>query len=594
MCVWALPLWLFAQSNEDNLAMQYYQDGNYQQAAVLLEKLYSKTKDDAYFNLYFNALLKSRQYQEAEKITRKMIRQNPESLKYEALLGKVYKEQGQQENASKAFDHVISALPRQEVIIRDLANELYQMAEYDLAVKVFTRGRKILDNEQLFTFELISLYRYKRDKDMLIQEYLNALSASPQLLLQAESSFSTVFENNADYLNLQNSLFKRIQKEATNEAYVKLLIWQFLQQKEYDQALRQLIALDRRTKDDGTLLFENAQIFVAGKAWITAASAYTYLLTKGKENPYYLPAKLKMIDTRYQSLLSGKKEEKDIIELANQYQSILDEYGKTPQTIFAVKRWATLQAHYLHQLDKAEDALETALKIPGINNQDLAEIKLELGDIYALTEQPWEAILMYGQVAKAFENQDTGNEARYRSARLSFYQGNFTYAKSQADVLKASTTQLIANDALNLSLLLSDHLETKTDTLALKMFAAAEFLQFRHLPSAALLKLDSISLVYPENGLADDILLSKSRIYISNRDFSKAAALLRQLITHPQKEVWTDDALFILAGLYEEELNDPEQAKILYQRLITEFPGSMFTAEARRHFRKLRGDNIES
>jgi hypothetical protein len=585
---------LMAQINEERTAMQFYQDGEFQKAALILKKIVEKTKDDSWFNFYFNALLKSKQYDEAEQVTKKLIRKNPASLQYEVLLGRIYKEKGQQENSAKAFEHVVNSIPKDEFIIRELANDLYQMAEYDLAIQVFIKGRKIMDNEQLFTFDLINLYRFKRDKNNLITEFLNALSGAPQMLQQAQTSFSSVFESNSDYLNLQNALYKKIQKDPQNESYVKLLIWQFIQQQEYDMALRQLIALDKRTKDDGFMLFEQTQIFVSNKAYKTAVDAYTYLLAKGKDNPYQLQARLGMLDARYQLLLLGKNGEKEVMLLADQYQSILDEYGKTPATLFALRKMATMQAYYLHRLDLAEATLETALKIQGISDGDKGELKLELADVYTLNNQPWEAILLYGQVAKEFDNQRTGNEANYRTARLSFYQGNFTYAKSQADVLKASTTQLIANDALNLSLLLSDHLDTKTDTMALKMYAAAEFLQFKTQYAAALLKLDSIPKLYPQNSLADEILMSKSQLFIKTKEYSTAAMFLQDLIKSPQTNIWTDDALFILAGLYERELSKPAEAQLLYQKLITDFPGSMFTAEARKHFRKLRGDNIES
>ncbi|MCX2482282.1 tetratricopeptide repeat protein [Pedobacter sp. MR2016-24] len=592
LCV---PFFLAAQYNEENeVAMQYYQDGEFEKAAVVMEKLYSRTRNEAYFDLYFNALLKSRRFDEAEKVTSKLVRQQPDDLRYLAALGKTKKEKGELENARKTFSQLVNLLPEEESKVREIANYLYQMGEYDTALDVFTQGRKIFKNEQMFTFELLSLYRYKKDKNMLIEEYLNALSTMPQMLQQAETVFSSIFEGNSDYLMLQNALFKKIQREPQNESYAKLLTWQYLQQEEYEMALRQLIAQDKRIKDNGAILFENAQTFMANKAYETAIKAYTYLLTKGQENEYFLPAKLAMIDARYQLLLLGGSKKEDIIILADQFQTILTEYGQNARTLFAIRKLANIQAYYLHDLDKAEGSLEAALKFPGISNVEIGEMKLELGDIYVLNQEPWEAILMYEQVAKEFENQNIGNEAKYRSARLSFYQGNFTYAKSQADVLKASTAQLIANDAMNLSLLLSDHLETGTDTLALKMFASAELLQFKNLSLPALARLDSITIKYPQNTLADDILMTRSRIYIRNGEFDKAAVLLNQLIAHPQKNIWTDDALFMLAGLNEVQLNNPEQAKILYQRLITDFPGSMYVAEARKHFRKLRGDNMGS
>lgn len=543
---------------------------------------------------YINSLLQRKQYPEAEKVIRKLIKQYPETAKYKLAQARFHKEQGQLAEAAKIYETIITTLPKEEFEIRGIANDLYQMQEYDVATDVFLQGRKLLGNEQVFTFELLSLYRFKKDKNKLIVEFLNALSTMPQMLLQAQTVFSSLFESNADYLNLQNALFKRMQKEPQNESYAKLLIWQFLQQQEYEMALRQLIAQDKRTKDSGLILFEHAKIFTANKAYETAIKAYTYLLTKGKENEYFLPARLGLADAKYQLLLSGKNDQTEVTVLANEYRAILDEYGKNRNTLFALKKLASIEAYYLNQVQKATQTLETALQINDLSITETGELKLELADLYVLNQEPWEALLKYGQVAEKFENQNIGNEAKFRSARLSFYQGNFTYAKSQLDVLKASTEQLIANDAMDLSLLLTDHLETARDTLALQQYAAAEWLQFRGLSKPAMTKLDSISVLYPENTLHDEILMSKSKIHIKDQDYSAAAPLLKQLIANPQTNNLTDDAVFMLAGLYEDHLNDPEQAKTLYQKLITDFPGSMFAAEARKHYRKLRGDNIES
>lgn len=582
-----------AQDNvDDALAYQFYQQGQYQQAAELLEKLFAKTKNSTYFELYFNALMNLKRFDDAEKLVKKLIRQDNKNTQYGISLARIYQDKGQVDAANKLYAQVINNLPADEFKIREIANYFYNFKAYDLAISAFLQGRKILNDNKPFTYELLSIYRYKKDKNMLIQEYLNALPDIPQLLPQAESVLSSVFEDNADYQLLQSALLKKIQKEPQTEIYTKLLIWQYLQQQEYDMALRQLIAQDKRIKDDGSILFNTASTFVDNKAFATAIKAFEYLTSKGKESPYYLASKVELINAQYQLVIAGQFDQKAIAELANAYQTIIDEYGKNTQTLFALKRMANLQAYYLKDLVKAEQLLESMLTIPGISSTETGQIKLELGNIYILTNQPWEAFLIYEQVAKQFENQDIGNEARYRSAKLSFYQGNFVYAKSQADVLKASTSQLIANDALNLSLLISDNLQSTLDSNALKMYADAEMLQFRNLSAQALAKLDSIAIKFPNNSLIDDILMAKSRIYIKNNEIQNAVKALKLLIEQQSNSIWADDAIFTLADLYEKNLKDTEQSKILYQKLINDYPGSMFTAEARKRFRKLRGDNI--
>lgn len=581
-------------SRDDALAYQYYHQGQFQQAAVLLEKLFNETKDDTYFELYLNSLLRLKKFDEAERLAKKLIRQHPKNFEYNISLARVYQESGQTEAASKLYLQIISNLPADETKIREIANYFYSFQAYDLAISAFLQGRKLLNDIRPFTYELLSIYRYKKDKNMLVHEYLNALPLMPQLLPQAENVLSTIFEDKADYQILQSALLKKMQKEPQTEIYAQLLIWQYLQQQEYEQAVRQLIAQDKRLKDDGSILFNITNTILDNKAYPAAIKGLEYLLGKGKDSPYYLPAKIELINAKNQLLISGQFDKKAILELAAAYQAIIDEYGKSLETLFAMKKLANLQAYYLNELSKAEAALESMLTIPGIPNRETGQIKLDLGDIYILTGQPWEAFLIYEQAAKQFENQDIGNEARYRSAKLSFYQGNFAYAKSQADVLKASTSQLIANDALNLSLLLSDNLQSGVDSAALKMFADAELLNFRNLPTKALAKYDSIARAFPNNSLVDDILMSKAKIYMKQNDISSAVKVLQTLTEEEQNSIWADDALFTLAELYEKNIKEIEIAKNLYQKLINEHPGSMFSAEARKRFRKLRGDNIGS
>lgn len=586
-------LFCIGQDNvDDALAYQFYQQGQYAQAVTLFEKLFNKTKSNTYFEFYFNSLLNLKKYDDAEKLVKSLIKRDSKHIQYGISLARLYQEKGQTEAANKLYAQVINNLPADEFQIRDIANYFYNFKAYDLAISAFQQGRKLLKDNKPFTYELLSIYRYKKDKNMLLQEYLDALPEMPQLLPQAESVLSSVFEDNSDYQVLQSALLKRIQKEPQTDIYTRLLIWQYLQQQEYEMALRQLIAQDKRLKDDGTILFNTCNTFIENKAYATAIKAFEYLISKGKENPYYLPSKVEMINAKYQQVIGGQIDKKSIAELAVAYQSIIEEYGSNNQTLFALKKLADLEAYYLGNPGKAENLFEKMLSIPGVPATEKGQIKLGLGDVYILTKQPWEAFLIYEQVAKQFENQDIGNEARFRSARLSFYQGNFAYAKSQADILKASTSNLIANDALNLSLLISDNLQSTLDSNALKMYADAEMLQFRNLPDQALAKLDSIAVVFPSNSLVDDILMTKSRIYIKQNQVGDAVKMLTALTEQQTSSVWADDALFTLADLYERNLKDMEQAKTLYQKLINDYPGSMFTAEARKRFRKLRGDNV--
>lgn len=579
-------------ADDTALIIQYYRDGDYEKAVVLLEKLFSSPNNEGYFDIYFNSLLKLKRYDAAEKVVKKLMRQSLANNGYTIALGRLYQEKGDIQAATKIFNEQISKLPKDEFQIRELANNFYRFENYDLAVQTFKQGRKLLSNDQLFGFELLNIYRFKKDKPNLMQEYLDMLPSAPQLLPQAEGVLATIFEDKNDYEIFQVAILRKIQKEPDVEVFIQLLTWNYIQQQEFDMALRQLIAYDKRTKADGATLFNATYTFIDNNAYETAIKAYEYLLTKGKENQFYLPSKIQMLNTKYNLQTTGKYSVADLELLTKDYQDLLAENGKNKNTLFAIKKLANLQAYYLNQAPKAEAALEEALQLPGFNAQEIGELKLDLGDIYVLTNQPWEAFLVYEQVSKQFEGQPIGNEARYRSAKLSFYQGNFEYSNGQSLVLKAATSQLIANDALNLSLLISDNIQTPTDSNALKMYADAEMLLFRNLPAQAIKKLDSISVKYPDNGLSDAVMMSKSRIFIKAGDFQQAADILKKVTEEFKEGIWTDDALFTLGDLYEKKLNNAELAKTYFQQLITDYPGSMFSAEARKRFRNLRGDGV--
>lgn len=583
----------FAQINSDEaLAMQYFQTGEFAKAADSYQKLFNKSKNIAYYDPYLSSLLKSKQYDEAEKLVRKQLKNNPQKSIFSVDLGRIFQERGLQEKATNWYNDLIKNLPANELSIRDLATAFYRAETYDYAIKTFVTGRKLINDENAFAFDLIGLYRYRKDKVMLIQEYLNQLAKSPDALLQAENVLLTIFEDKNDYDLLKNALLNRLQKQPQNIAYSEFLNWQYIQQKEFDMALKQTLALDKRLKEDGNRVYELSRILINNNASEQAIQALNYLIAKGAENRYYIPARIDLIKAKSELLTANKYDLAFLESTEKDYQALLTEFGRTPSTSFAIRQLANLQAFYLHKPKSAETELENLLQISGLSQLNIGQTKLELGDIYILTGEVWEAALIYGQVEKQFANDPVGQEAKFKNAKLSFYQGDFIWAKAQLDVLKSSTSQLMANDALNLSLVIADNLQNETDTLALKKYAFADLLIYKNETQQALTVLDSINMLYPKNSLTDDLLMSKARIYLKNNNLDLAVAQLQKITADYSFDLWGDDAVFMLADIYENKLNQADKARQLYQKIITDYPGSIYVIEARKRYRNLRGDKL--
>ena len=591
--VFTMAASLFAQDNDLLLAKQYSTNGETQKALEIYQKLY-KQNNEAYYTYYINTLLSLKKFDEAESAAKKLVRKHPQAHEYQILLGTVYTQQGNLNKADAIYNDLIKNLPADRNEISNLAGQFYQSSNLDYAIKIFQQGRKIMNNNEVFTYELINLYRFKRDKIALTEEYLNFLPTNPNFINQAENAFATIYEGDSDYAMLKGALLRRIQKDPQQIIYTELLTWQYMQQKEFDLALNQALALSRRQNDDGSSIFELCRTLNANEAYDAAIRGYEFIISKGKTQSLYIPAKIELINTKNLKVTSGKYLPADLVGLEQDYTDLLTEFGRNNSTVFAMQKLAQLQAFKLHKLKEAQKLLEDAVNIPNIRPELLASCKLDLGDVYLINNQPWEATLLYSQVEKDFPNTDINQDAKFRNAKLAYYTGDFTWAKGQLDVLKSATSQLIANDALNLLLLIADNTATDSIGGALKIYARADLQIFAERPDTAIMALDSIDKKFPKNSLSDDILMSKSRILIQQKNYADAVPLLKKIADEHPNDLWADDAVFMLGDIYDNRLNDKVSAKVWYQKIITNYPGSLWINEARKRFRLLRGDKADS
>jgi tetratricopeptide (TPR) repeat protein len=389
----------------------------------------------------------------------------------------------------------------------------------------------------------------------------------------------------------RTALLKRIQKHPEKLYFSEMLYWLAVQEKNFRLALSQAKAIDKRTGSDGNIVLELAKLCISNEEYDVAIDSYKYVLKKGKDNIYYLDARIGLLNARYQKITgSFDYTKKDLDELEKDYISVLDEYGRNATTIKVMEYLGHLQAFYLDQTDDAIDILNYAIQIPNASAMNIAQCKIELADILLFVGNVWDAKLLYSQVEKQFKNDPVGHLAKFKNAKLSFYIGQFDWAKAQLDVLKAATSKFIANDALQLSVLISDNIDTDSSTVALSMYAHADLLLYRNHDKEALEVLDSIFDLAANHPIFDEVLYKKAEIMIKEGKFNKAVDYLDEIVDKYSYDITADDAIFLLGELYEKHLNNKDKAMDYYQQLLTGYPASVYTARARKHFRYLRGD----
>lgn len=583
-------------TTDEQLAAQYFQNGEFEKAADLYESLLDKNPNPFYYNNLIQSLINAKDYKKAEKIVKKRIRQNPNDIRLNVDLGFVYASSGDAKKAEKQYLESIESLTANQQQIYDLANAFMMRMLYDYATETYLKGRKVMNNPTQFTVELAMMYETRAKYQEMMEEYLNLLNSDGNYLTYIQARLQAVLNTDKESKKaeiIKSTLLKKAQKNPENGIYANLLMWYSVQLKDFELAFVQAKSIEKRFKDNGAKVFELAEICISNAEYLIGIEAYQYLINKGELNLYYLNSRVGLLNARYlkvtTSLVSNQK---DISELEKEYIKVLNELGKDASTIILMKNLAHIYAFYSYKSNEAIALLNEAILIPNADKKIIAACKLELADINLFGGDVWEATLLYSQVEKSFKNEPTGFEAKLKNARLSYYIGEFEWAKAQLDVLKAATSKLIANDAMELSLLIGDNMDEDSTYTALNYFAKADLYEYRNQFDLAFATLDSTRLLGLSHPIFDDVLLKKAEIVIKQGKYKDADSLLQKLVDFYPDGLLADDALFLQAELNENQLNNRIKAMICYENLIFKYPASLYTVEARKKFRKLRGDQL--
>ena len=587
----------FSMNAQDSrLAQQYYQNGEYEKAASLYSKLFEENKNnDFYFNKYIDCLIYMEDYSACEAAVKNQLKKNPKSVQLYVTYGNIYERQFMDDKAKEKYRQAIDKLPSDRFAVTKLANAFIALTKYELATETYEKGAALLKDKNIFAYNLGDLYRRKGDVNLMIESYLNSLNDNPGRLNTMKTMFQRNLLTEEDYDELQTQLYNNIQENDEAVHFSELLAWVFIQRKDYTSALRQVKALDRRLEENGGRVYKLAEIANNAKDYETAVAAYDYIIQeKGKISTFYLDSKRDLLGCKRKQLVEGfEYTQEDLRVLEQQYNTFLDEFGRNKSTATIVQELANLEAFYLNDIDKSIELLKELIAYNGLNRHVLARGKLSLADFYLMKGEKWEATLLYSQVDKEFKDDILGHEARYRNAKLSYYAADFEWAQAQFDVLKASTSKLISNDAIDLSVFIMDEMGLDTTSVPLQTFAEADLLVFQNRFEDAFNKLDSLNTAFPNHTLEDDIYYMKSEVHFKKREYKQSEAMLEKIVEKYPEGIRADNAIFKIAELNENHLDNLEKAKGLYEKLFLEYSGSTLAVDARKKFRKLRGDDVQ-
>ena len=496
-----------------------------------------------------------------------------------------------------------------ETAVSELNNAFMSRGKYEYAAEAIQKGRKLLNDEQYLSKNLISIYKILHMNDKIIDEIIALVKTDNE---KYEKDVQTAIQDllvddddDQQYMAIRAALQKFSQKYPNNILCIKELYWISQLHKDFEEAFVLAKALDKRLKVEGVYTYELATVAAENHDYATAIEALNYIIKRGEETHNYVQAKMKILDVKYMQLIETSPVKMvDAVNLEQDFKKALEENGIHSGTMDWIRKYAHLLAFYVNKPQEAIEVLNQAMAATR-DAKEKNQYKIDLADVQLYIGEIWDASLNYSQVDKDMPNDVLGNEAKFKNAKLSFYIGEFSWAKSQLDVLAAATTKLIANDAIYSSMLIADNLEEEerdeTDTtmalfgnsegnLALKMSAKAEFLIFQNKDDEALKALDSVMILSPFGTLVDDALYQKALILIKQKNFFEAEKLLKRIVEDYGDQLLADDAVFQLAELYEYYLKDVPKAMEYYQKILKDYSDSLYVVQARNRYRTLRGD----
>ncbi len=569
------------------LAKDYFDRGEFQKALVSYQQLYEAQKGNANYLL---KIIQIHQQLEQYDISEQLLIQQVNTSKnpqYLVELGYNFQLKGDQETADDYYNKAILKIEEDPVYAYYVARRFEEHVLIDRAALVYERAME-LRPEANYNIQLARIYGEQGKVEKMFGSYVDFIEKNKNYLNQAKRAFSQyISENSGDENNnlLRKVLLRKIQSQP-NLLWNQLLSWLFVQQKDYNKAFAQEKAIFRRLPENLEGIKNLARITIEEDEAEIANVILIYLVENGITIETVIEAHKNLLELE---LKHAQKEAYSDID--QKFKNILARFGKTPQSLELQLSYGHFKAFYLNDTDGATAFLKESLKIR-LTRVQVAKLKLKLGDILVFQEKFNEALIYFSQIQTSLKNSTISQEARFRVAKTSYYKGDFKWAESQLKILKASSSQLIANDALDLKLLISDNKFEDSTQTALKLYAKADLLAFQNKTDDAIATLNTILENHKTESIIDQALYQQATLFKEKKEYNKASFNYLSIIENYKEDILADDAYFYLAELYVKYLDQPEKAKALYEQIIFNHADSIYFVEARKKYRGLRGDDI--
>jgi tetratricopeptide (TPR) repeat protein len=572
----------FAQNEQ--LAQHYFDRGEFEKAVVSFEDLLkSQPHNFNYFQRTIECYQQLQKFEKAEKLIVDRLELYKQA-NFLVELGYNFQLQKNTDKAKKYYDQAIDKIRKNHNEVFQIAFAFDKKGLTDYAIQAYELALTIEPNYN-FNYQMALLYGQKGDIDAMIEKFLIESFANPQSLVMIQNQLSRFMNEDASVTfntSLKKALLARTQK--TQDVFWNdFLSWFYVQQKEYGKAFIQQKAIFKRNPESFSTIVNLAQLAMNEDDQEAAIEILNFILLNTKDLDLQIKAHAYLIELQIK-----KAQPADYPAIALDLDNRIKQFGVSPYTLQLLQLKAKFLAFQLKDTENARLILKNALEMP-LKREEIAEVKMDLADLLLLEEKFNQALIYYAQVETDGGNNPVGQEASLRVAKTSYYKGDFKWAEHQLNILKSASTQLIANDAMDLYLLISDNTVADSTQTALKKFARADFMLYQNKKIEALAAFQAILKEHKGQEIEPITLLRIGKLQEAQNNIPEAIASYLQIIEQHKDGIYVDEATYFAAELYA-KIGDTEKAKPLYEDLIINREDSIYFVDAQKKYRRLRGD----
>ena len=576
--------YLAYSQNNSSLAENYFREGEYEKASQLFETL---EKNNPFNTRYLKRLItcyqETNNYKKAENHLREKLLKNPSQQYLRIEIGYNFDRQKKSILAKEEYDFAIKAIDSDPGLGPIMGRMFQQNNLLNYAIAAYSKTMKLNENAS-YEFQIAQIYGEKGEFEKMFEFYIALVDKNEGYLTGVQRYVSKYI--NEDASNNNNVAFKKslLRRSISNpkNAWNELLSWLFTKQKEYNKAFIQEKALFNRDPNYIETMFRLGKIAFENNNTKTAKECFEFILEKTNFIEEQLTAELFLLK------IMTKNAEK---EYSSFFEKVLQKYGVNRNTLEIQLEFANYLTFKKNNPVEAIKVLEKAITLSS-SKFKTAKIKLKLGEVLVFTGRFNKALLYFSQVQTQLKNHPLAQEARFKVAQTSYFKGDFKWAKSQLKILKGSTTQLIANDAVDLFLIISDNEPKDSIPSGLIDFAKADLLAYQNKNIEAILTYNKILEKYQGQTIEDEAMFNQASIYLKEKQYTKAIGNLLKIISINVDGILVDDSYYLLAEIYKNNIKDYQKASEYYQKIIFDKPSSIYLVNARKKYRELRGDVI--